>query len=343
MPAQNRRRKRICTFALLLLGTLASFSAFPESGKVTGIANFEIPSWFKDSFLEIAEDAAEAGASDKQLLLFFHLNNCPYCARMLKENFISEPNQSFIQANFDCIEINIKGDREVVFDENTTLGEKALAEQLNVLHTPTIIFASSDNQPVLRINGYRNPKRFRLALDYVHQQAYKKVSFSQFSAGQTEDAGYQFRDHPAFSSTNNFQTAAKKPLAVVFEDAHCEDCNNVHDTLFAHKDVRAAFDQLTVVRVDASSGAPIIDVDGNKTSARNWVNELNITYRPGVILFDRGKEIARIDNRLYSWHFSAFVKWVAGRHYEAYPDVFEYMAKLREARLARGEDVNYVD
>lgn len=341
--------KHLRNFALLLAMTMYSTWVFSSSdneadvGQVLGATGFDIPDWFKQSFLELGEDAAEADDEGKQLLLFFHLDNCPYCARMLKENFNAEPNQSFIQEHFDCIDINIKGDREVVFNENITLSEKALAEHLKVLHTPTILFADKNNQSVLRIDGYRNTRRFRVALEYVQRQAYKNSTFPEFSSAQLSDSLYTFRDHPAFSKTSNFQIAAQQPLAVIFEDTHCEECSEVHDQLFTRPDVSDVFRQLTVVRVDALSEKAIIDIEGNATTPKAWADQLNMTYRPGVILFDRGKEITRIDNRLYSWHFKAFVKWVAGRHYEKYNNVYTYMAKLREEHLARGEDVSYVD
>ncbi len=339
---------RCLLFTCLLLSfptlTLANDAKLNETtGQVKGVVNFDIPVWFKQSFLEISDDAVEANESGKHLLLFFHLDNCPYCARMLKDNFNSEPNGSFIQSNFDSIEINIKGDREVAFNEDFQLSEKALAQHLKVLHTPTILIANSNNQSVLRINGYRNPTRFRLALDYVHEKAYLTSSLAAYSDNKLKNAGYVFRDHPAFSAISNFEEAASNPIAVIFEDANCEDCNEIHSTLFSRSDVSEAFDQLTVSRLDSLSSDEIISVSGNKTTPKEWARDLELTYRPSVILFDRGREIARIDNRLYSWHFKAFIKWVAGRHYEKQPNVYIYMAQLREEQLMIGNDVSYVD
>jgi thioredoxin-related protein len=345
--SRGRHLPTLITTCFLL--TLSTFPLANESeltkadGQVKGIAGYDIPAWFKESFLEISDDASEAGDSGKHLLLFFHLDDCPYCARMLKDNFNTEPNSTFIQSNFDSIDINIKGDREVSLNDSVQLTEKALALHLKVLYTPTILFANSDNRSVLRIDGYRNPTRFRIALDYVHEKAYLKTSFSEFSVARLKNAGYAFRHHPAFSSTLDFEKAASNPLAVIFEDTNCEDCNEIHDTLFGRTDVSEALTELKVVRVDAMSSAQIVDVSGNKTTPQAWVKSLGLTYRPGVVLFDRGQEIVRIDNRLYSWHFNGFVKWVAGRHYEQYPNVYKYMAELREEHLAAGKDVNYTD
>jgi thioredoxin-related protein len=276
---QHIRRLIIASLLLTLLTfALANGSNLNETnGEVKGGVNFDIPTWFKQSFLEISDDAIEANESSKHLLLFFHLNDCPYCARMLKDNFNAEPNSSFIQSNFDSIEINIKGDREVALNENIQLTEKALAQHLKVLHTPTILFADSNNRSVLRIDGYRNPTRFRIALDYVHKKAYLTSSLSEYSDKKLKNIGYVFRNHPAFSTILNFKKAASNPIAVIFEDANCEDCNEVHTTLFSRSDVSEAFDLLTVTRLDSLSSEKIIDVLGNKTTPREWARKLKLT------------------------------------------------------------------
>ncbi|MEE9319707.1 MAG: thioredoxin fold domain-containing protein [Granulosicoccus sp.] len=325
----------------LLVGMIQLVSA-AEPGNIVGIEDFEIPDWFKSSFLEIAEDAGEAGEQDKHVLLFFHLNNCPYCSKTLAENFDAGENSEFIQANFDSIDINIKGDLEVVFNEEITLSEKELANALKVNYTPTIIFINGDNEPVLRIDGYRDSKRFRTALEFVESRAYQEKSLAEY-AEATTTGSYTFRDHPAFTELTDLHKAAENPLAVVFEDQYCGNCDEVHDTLFAREGVRKALSELTVVRLDALSTERIIDPAGNETTPKQMAADLQLTYSPAIVLYDRGEQKARIDSHLYSWYFNGFVKWVAGRHYEAHPEPYSYIKSLREARLAAGGDVSYID
>ena len=69
------------------------------------------------------------------------LEGCPYCSKMLKENFINENKTSeFIKKYFDVININVKGSREIAWDEEITLTEKELAEKLQIQYSPTILF-----------------------------------------------------------------------------------------------------------------------------------------------------------------------------------------------------------
>ena len=176
----------------------AQASEAPQRGKVTVSPNHQAPAWFKESFLEIQEDAAEAGEADKHLMLFFHLNNCPYCDRMLTESFEADPNMSYVQEHFDVIMLNVKGDREVVFNEELTLLEKELAELLEVRGTPVILFLTPENKPVARVNGYRAPPRFRSVLEYVSSKAYKKTTLTRFMARNLTADVYALRDDALF-------------------------------------------------------------------------------------------------------------------------------------------------
>ena len=86
---------RLILLIIMLLST-ASYQAIAiEPGKVTGGVNFETPDWFKDSFLEIASDVEEANEAGKHVLLFFHLNACPYCNITVNQQFQKEPLKSF--------------------------------------------------------------------------------------------------------------------------------------------------------------------------------------------------------------------------------------------------------
>ena len=81
----------------LLLSTGLYHPVFASSGKITGGQTFHMPDWFKVSFLEIYNDAKEAKEAGKHLLIFMHLENCPYCSRMLKENFTKGDNKNFVE------------------------------------------------------------------------------------------------------------------------------------------------------------------------------------------------------------------------------------------------------
>lgn len=324
---------------ILTVATYLLSSAYAEEtarpGKLTGGKETIHPEWFKESFLDIAEDVDEAAQENKHLLLFMHLNNCPYCSKMAAENFTHAPYVEFIKKNFDVIAINIKGDRQVAFDEKTTVTEKQLAKLLKVRYTPTILALNQDNKTVLRLNGYRSRDAFEQALHFVNDKAYLKTNLSQYIKDHYPDKRYRFRDHPQFVKLQDLSKSGVRPLAVLFEDTTCDACNALHDGHLRNPAIGAVLQNFTVVRLDANSEDPILDPKGNKTTPRRLAEELNLSYRPGIVLFDQGKEISRIDGLLYTYHFTEMLRYVGERHYKAYPNSFYDYLNIRTDNLLK--------
>jgi len=321
-------------------GPLWSADQAAPAGKVTGGREPVFPPWFKDSFLEIAADVDEATAAGKHVLLFFHIANCPYCYKMLEENFKGSPYTDFLQARFDSIAIDVLGDREIAFNESLTVTEKTLARHLNVLYTPTILFLDPGNRTVLRLNGYRSVQAFKYALDFVDTRAYERTTLAQYIEALEPAPVYHLRQHPSFSETTDLHTASDGPLAVIFEDQTCDECDALHDGILSRPETLAILERFTVVRLDALSSEPITDLTGNHTTPKAFAATLGISYRPGIVLFDRGREITRITGMLRTFHFQQVLRYVGERHYERYPDLREFRRADRSAILRSGRDID---
>jgi thioredoxin-related protein len=327
--------KSLNSLLIFFITIFVSSQAYGQ-GQIVGGKESVHPDWFKESFLEIAADVEEAADEDKHVMLFIHLNGCPYCYKMIEENIKHAPYTDYIREHFDVIALNMLGDREVMMDDETSLTEKELATQLKVVYTPTILFLNAENKVVARINGYRSVPDFKLVLTYVQEKAYKKITLAQYLDSKKKPI-YVFRDHPQIQEITNLQSAADKPLAVLFEDQGCFDCSALHDGHLANPEIRKILDGFTLVRLDALSDQKITDVEGNATTAREYTEKLGLTYRPGIVLFDQGKEIMRIQGMLYSYHFSEVLRYVGERHYQKYPDDFyDYLDVKTAALLEKG-------
>jgi thioredoxin-related protein len=331
--------------ALLAAAPLVSMADTPPAtGQVTGGVLSVHPDWFKESFLDIGEDVSEAAEQGKHVILFLEMTGCPYCFKMIEENFKHAPYVDFLRERFDVIALNIKGDREVALNEDTTATEKAIADLLGVRYTPTIVFLGQDNRPVARVNGYRNPQDFKQVLEYVAARAYQHQSLSDYLNGVRVPGVYQPRAHPQLTELTDLSQAADRPLAVLVEDSACLACDDLHDGHLARPEVRLALADFTFVRLDALSEEPMIDPAGKATTPKEWVKSLGLTYRPGILLFDRGAEIARIESMLYSYHFTGVLEYVGRRHYERYPESpFRYIDAKTAEILATGQDVRIAD
>jgi thioredoxin-related protein len=323
-------------------------SAFPQgfaeeaSGKIKGGIEHSMPDWFKDSFLDMQADIAEAEKANKHVMLFFHLNNCPYCEKMLHDNFTTGNTKDYIQQHFDVIAINVKGDREIQFSKEQSYTEKALSKQLKIQYTPTILFLDIKNNAVVRLNGYRSSGQFTNILHYVNDKAYKDMSLADYLEKNSKQDIYTLKNNYLFKETTNL-SLVKTPLAIIFEDSSCDECEHLHNKLLTRDDVKTELKPFTLVRLDANSTESIIAPNGDKTTAKELAKNLNMLYRPGIVLFDEGKEVTRLDGMLFSFHFKELFRYVSGGYYKKYATYNEYLSERQAELLKQGIDIHIVD
>ncbi|KAA6186952.1 thioredoxin fold domain-containing protein [Thiohalocapsa marina] len=356
LPAQRLLLPGLLLASACLFNTAGAQDAANATapGAVTGGKQTAHPAWFKESFLDIAEDVSEAADDDKHVILFLEMNGCPYCYKMIEENFKSGPDSDFIQSRFDVIALNVRGDREVALDADTALTEKALADQLDVRFTPTLVFLDQHNTPVARISGYRKVAEMKQVLDYVDSKAYQQQSLGDYLQEQRREhrrqLGYAFREHPQVSSAADVNDLSRidGPLALLFEDNACSACDDLHAGHLARADVQQALAPFTTVRIDTLSDAALIGPDGGETTQRQLAADLGVDYRPTLVLMDGPagdkQEIARIESMLYRYHFIGLLEYVGGGHYRDYPDSpFDYIDAKTAALISAGKDVAIAD
>lgn len=122
--------------------------------------HYELPGWFKKTFLEIPVDIQDAQTRGKKLMIFFHLDDCPYCAYLLQENFTEGVNRERIESKFDVIAINVRGDLPVNWIDGTLYSEKQLARKLGVFATPAVVLMGPKLEVTKKIMGYKKPDVF---------------------------------------------------------------------------------------------------------------------------------------------------------------------------------------
>ncbi|HAO70585.1 MAG TPA: thioredoxin, partial [Gammaproteobacteria bacterium] len=99
-----------------------------------------LPDWFKTTFMDFSEDLEEATDENKHVMIYFHQNGCPYCAKLVEDNFSDEAIIAKLQKDFDVIETNMWGDRDLVDWTGKEFSEKEFSAFMKVQFTPTILF-----------------------------------------------------------------------------------------------------------------------------------------------------------------------------------------------------------
>ena len=133
--------------------------------------------WFLDSFLDIGEDLAEAGAEGKKLIVFIEQAGCPYCRELHEVNLRNPEIVAYLNEHFVSLQLDLRGSREATDFDGETMEERDLARKWGTIYTPTLIFFSPDKAgdggqsgrelAVSVMPGYFKPFHFRTMLEYV--------------------------------------------------------------------------------------------------------------------------------------------------------------------------------
>lgn len=305
-----------------------------EMTALKGVGQYTIPDWFKNSFLDLPEEAVAAGTAGKRLLVYFGQEGCPYCAELFNNNFSQKHIADYTRAHFNSIAVNLWGDREVTGFAGENLTEKQFSVKNKVWFTPTILFFDEQGRQVLRINGYYPPHQFLHALRYVAGKKEVEMSFSQYLAGQSPAPaagvlhGEQFLLRPPY----DLRTLKDKPIAVFFEQKDCSGCDELHNNVFRLPATLEQLKRFHVLQLDRWGDTPVVTPQGEATTARQWAERLNIVYVPTAVLFERGREVIRIEAFLKGFHVQSVLDYAASGAYRSQPDLQRYI-RARAERL----------
>lgn len=334
---------------LLVAGLLLLSSAVADTpkGKFFGAIETEFPSWFKESFLDLKEDIAEAAANNKRVMLFFQQAGCPYCNALVERNLSQKDIEEKAREHLDVIVINMWGDKELTHIDGKSYTEKSFAEALNVQFTPTLIFFNEVGDIILRLNGYRSPQRFTLDLDYIILKKETEVSYRDFivanrAAGKASKKLMEedFFSLPPYDFSR--KPGTKAPLsAVFFEQKDCPNCEELHSKVLVEPELRDAIKQFHAVQLDMWSNTPVVTPDGNSTTAREWAKALDIKYAPSIVFFnEEGQEVIRTEAFFKVFHNLGVFHYVLSGAYQSQPSFQRYLTEFADNRREQGLDVD---
>jgi thioredoxin-related protein len=306
----------------------------------------EKPAWFKSSFLDIREDVGEAAAEGKRVVLYFYQDGCPYCKKLLQDNYGNREITEYSQQHFETIAINMWGDREVVDLQGNDVTEKDFAGNLKVMFTPTMLMLDEQGKVVLRINGYYHPGKFLAALKYVAEKAEATMSFRDYYAKQPQRQASgklhieEYFVQPPYDLRAERRSSGK-PLLVMFEQLQCLACDELHNDILKREESLKQAARLDIVLLDMWSGARVTTPDGRKLTAKEWAAELNILNTPSFVFFDNdGKEVFRAEAYLKSFHIQGIMDYVASGGYKEQPNFQRWLDAKAGALEAQGIHVD---
>lgn len=307
----------------------------------------EKPEWFKNSFLDLREDVAEARDENKQIVLYFYQDGCPYCQKLLETNFALREIEAKTRAGFEVIAINMWGDRDVTDMQGETVTEKEFASGLKVMFTPTMLFLNQAGDVVLRVNGYYPPHRFTAALDYVSSGAAARMPFRDYVQEQAPApaTGKLHHDDTFMQPPYRFEKrSGGRPLAVFFEQTECAACDELHLDILKRPESRKLLTDFDVALLDMWGKTPVTTPVGKATTAAAWARELGVQYAPTLVLFDaRGTEVFRAEAYLKAFHIQSVLDYVASGAYKTQPSFQRFVQARANALEAQGVHIDLME
>ena len=146
--------------------------------------------FFNETWNDLPEELAKAKETQKKaILLFFEMDECPFCHYM-KMNVLNQPEvQAFYRKHFLNFTIDIEGDVEMVNfkNQNTRLKDFAFKEH-RVRATPVIAFFDLNGKRIYRHTGKTSGvEEFMWLGEFIANGLYKKMRFSKYKKQKREE------------------------------------------------------------------------------------------------------------------------------------------------------------
>lgn len=312
-----------------LLVALAA-AVLPARAQVVSPYAIDIPPWFSESLLDMRDEVRDAAAQRKRVLLYFGQDGCPYCSALMRTNFSQRSISEKTQRHFTAIALNLWGDREVGWVDGRRLTEKALGRDLRVQFTPTLLFLDEKGAVVLRLNGYLPPHRFEAALDYAAGLAGQGMRYDEYVRTAIKEPASATLHEEGFFAAPPVALRGAKPVALLFETPYCAGCDELHREGLQRREVRKLLENFSVYR---------LTLDDRRDGGVTWARALRVSYTPTLVLFDRGKEVLRIDSYVRPFHLASALEYVASGGYRGEPSFQRYVQARGERLRGRGSQV----
>ncbi len=150
--------------------------------------------FFQETFGDFQEELETAKAEGKDgLLLFFEMDECPFCHRMKTTVLNQTEVQDYFRSHFRIFSVDIEGDVPVVDFDGTEMKAKDFSfKKHRVRATPVIAFFDLKGKRVFRYTGATSgPEEFLWMGEFVANKQYENTSFSRYKREKRDQARQQ--------------------------------------------------------------------------------------------------------------------------------------------------------
>ena len=129
---------------------------------------------FASNDIDLNQLVIEAKKTNKHILVFLHITGCNYCLKMEEFTFDDEKVEEAIKKDFLFVDINVRNEGLVSFD-NFKVSKLKFAKEIGYAMYPSCLFFDKNGELVYDEVGYRDEHQFLETLQLVSSKAYNDV------------------------------------------------------------------------------------------------------------------------------------------------------------------------
>lgn len=134
---------------------------------------------FGSSIIDIDKITQKAKLENKHIVVFFHMEYCPYCIKFNDKTLNDKKIKGKLQKDYIFVDINIDKEDTIIFKDFKGT-QNQFSKSLNVSFFPTVLFVDSSKNIIYKLKGYKEAKTFNQVLDYITSKSYLKSDFNSY-------------------------------------------------------------------------------------------------------------------------------------------------------------------
>ena len=162
-----RKQTRWLLFLLLMLATLKPIFAAPPEGY---------------NFLPVSDALQQAANDKKPVLLYFGRYGCSTCLKMHNEVFIDTELHKKLSQDFVLAYVDTESGNRIRLANGERTTEMQFAARNRILGTPTFIYFSDEQQPVMKRAGFQSIQQMSEYSDFISQGHFKTTDLKSYLA-----------------------------------------------------------------------------------------------------------------------------------------------------------------
>lgn len=121
----------------------------------------------------------QAHKENKFIMFFHHIPGCPYCKRMLDENFQDQRVLDAISQDFLLVDI-YTADTKTITYKDFVGNPKEFSNHVGAVAYPATIFMDSNGKIIHGAIGYRNIEEYLAEISYISSKNYQEMDLESY-------------------------------------------------------------------------------------------------------------------------------------------------------------------